>query len=193
MRRRTRHAPLLFALVLAVCAAAGCARKEMSAAEKEMLLRAQDLAPYGFEVGDAARHETFSKTVYFDRSYELEYEYETPEGSGLDPLYLSVSVSFEESAADAKTTQGAQKIGLNAGSYLNGLRMEEKKDFFRYGDESTYYVLLSKEGVPGGSYFVTREGSRVYSLIVAGAVFDDPAVWAEFVTPKLQKFSTHGR
>lgn len=192
MRSRTRHAPLLFALALALCAA-GCARAEMGEAEKELLLRAQDLAPYGFEVGDASKHESFSKTVYFDKSYELDYEYETPEGSGLDPLYLNVSVSFERSVADAKMTQGALRVGLSAGSYLHDLKMEERKDFFSYGDESAYYVLLSKENVPGGSYFVTREGTRVYSLIVAGALFDDPEMWAELVTPKLQKFSAHGR
>ncbi len=192
MRRQTRYAPVLFALAAVLCAA-GCTQAEMSEDEKELIVRAQDLAPYGFEVGDASRHEKFKKTVYFDRSYELEYEYETPDGSGLDPLYVNVSISFEENVSDAKATQGAQRIGLSAGSYVNGLKMEEKKDFFKYGDESTYFVLLSKQGAPGGSYFITREGSKVYTLIVAGAVFDDPEAWAELVTPKLKKFSAHVR
>lgn len=194
MRSRTRHAPLLpFALVLALAlCAAGCASAEMSEAEKGLMLRAQDFAPYGFELGDASKHESFNKTVYFDESYELEYEFKTPDGPGLDPLYLSVSVTFEQSVADARVAQGATKLGLSAGTYFEGMKLEEKKDFFKYGDESSYYVLLSKEGAPGGSYFVTREGSKVYSLLVAGVVFDDAAEWGALVTPKLQKFSAHG-
>ena len=192
MRSRNRHAKLLLLFALALCAG-GCARAEMSEAEKEIILRAQDIAPYGFEFGDASRHETFSKTVYFDRSYELEYEFQTPENSGLDPLYLNVSVSFEPSVRDARMTQGATKLGLSAGTYFERMKMEEKQGFFKYGDESAYYLLLSKSGAPGGSYFVTREGSKVYSLIVAGAVFDDPQAWAELVLPKLQKFSAHGQ
>jgi hypothetical protein len=192
MRSRIRYAPLpLLVLALALCAV-GCARSEMSEAEKELMLRAQDLAPYGFEVGDASRHETFSKTAYFDGSYELEYEFQTPEGSGLDPLFLSVTVSFEKSAADARFTQGAAKVGLSAGSYFEGMKMEEKKGFFKYGDESAYYVLRSKSGEPGGCYFYTREGAKVYSAIVAGVVFNDPEAWAGLVLPRLQKFSAHG-
>lgn len=190
MRSRTRHALLLFALALALCAA-GCAHADMSEAEKELILRAQDIAPYGFEVGDASPHESFSKTVYFDRSSELEYEFQTPDGSGLDPLYLNVSVTFERNVADAKVSQGATKLGLSAGTYLEGLKLEETKGFFQYGDESTYYVLKTKEGVPGGSYFVTREGSKLYAVLVAGAVFDAES-YAELLTPKLQKFSAHG-
>jgi hypothetical protein len=192
IRRRILHALRLFTLALALCAA-GCMQAKMSETEKDLILRAQDLAPYGFEVGGTSKHESFTKTVYFDKSYELEYEYEVPDGSGLDPLYLNVSISFEETVSDAKMTRNARKMGLSAGSYLNSLKLEEKNDFFKYGDESSYYVLLSKNNVPGGSYFVTREGTRVYSLIVAGAVFDDPEMWAELVMPKLQKFSAHGR
>lgn len=193
MRSRTHRALLLlFSLTLALCAA-GCTRVKMSEAEKELILRAQDLAPYGFNVDGASQYESFSKSVYFDRSYELEYEYQTPDGSGLDPLYLNVSVSFEKSPADARVTQGATKMGLSAGSYFEGLKLEEKRGFFKYGEESSYYVLLSKKGEPAGSYFVTREGSKVYSLLVAGVVFDEPEAWAELVTPKLQKFSAHGR
>ncbi len=191
MRRRTRHAPLPFVLALALCAA-GCVQAEVSEAEKEMILRARDVAPYGFEVGDPSGHESFNKTVYLDRAYELEYEFQTPEEPGLDPLYLNVSVTFERSVADAKVSQGAARVGLSAGSYLEGMRLEERKDFFKYGDESSYYVLLSEEGVPGGSYFVTREGTKVYAVLVAGAAFDDPEAWAEMLTPKLQKFSAHG-
>jgi hypothetical protein len=191
-RSRTRHAPLLpFALAVALCAA-GCAQTEMSEAEKELILRAQDFAPFGFEVGDPSPHEKFTRTVYFDRSSELEYEYETPDDApGLSPLYLNVTVSFEKNVSDARLTQGAEKLGLSAGTYLEGLKLEEAQGFFQYGDESTYYVLKTKEGAPGGSYFVTRVGPKVYSVLIAGAVFDDAEAYGELLTPRLQKFSAH--
>lgn len=187
-----RHAPVIALVALALLASA-CREEKMSEAEKALILRAHELTPYGFNFGDAARYETFKKTRYFDNSYQLEYEFETPDdaaGAGVDTLFLSVTVTFEKNVADARMSQGAEKIGLRAGGTIGGLKMEERKDFFKYGDESSYYVL-SKEGRPGGSYFVTRIGPRVYSVLIAGVNFEDGATFAELVTPKLEKFSAY--
>jgi hypothetical protein len=121
----------------------------------------------------------------------VEYEFELPDDTTeKDALYLHVALSFEKNAADAKFSQGVEKFGAGAGMKFVGLKMEERPGFFRYGDESSFHVLV-KDGEGVGHFFVTREGAKVYSVIVAGAVFTDPEVWAELVTPRLRKFSAH--
>ncbi|HEV3469775.1 MAG TPA: hypothetical protein VG148_10675 [Pyrinomonadaceae bacterium] len=186
MKRRALLLPL--PLALALCAAA-CMRAAVSDGEREVLLRARDLAAYGFEFPEASRYESFNKTVYFDGSYDLIYEFEPPDDAAADSaLYMNVTVTFEKSAQEARLVQGIEKFSLNAGMGLEGLKVEERKDFFRYGDASSFHVL-TREGAPVGNYFVTREGAKVYSVLIAGFYFDDPEQWAELVTPRLQKFS----
>lgn len=183
-----RHLLPAVPLALAVCAAA-CMRAAVSDAERDLLLRARDLAAYGFELPGVSRYERFDKTVYIDGSYDLDYECEVPEDAAPDnPVYMKVTVTFEKSAQDARVAQGIEDFSINAGMGLDGLKLEERKDFFRYGDASSFYVL-TREGAPVGNYFVAREGAKVYSVVIAGVYFDDPEQWAELLTPKLEKFS----
>ncbi len=77
-----------------------------------------------------------------------------------DAIYMNVTANFVKDKSDAVISQGAEKIGFNFGMKFEGLKVEEKKDFFRYGDDSTFYVLV-KNGLPVGNFFVTRDGARV--------------------------------
>lgn len=188
MKRRTLLPLLWLALLLA---ASACKQAPVSEAERELFLRARDLEPYGIKFPQPERYERFGKTIYFDGSRELEYEFELPDDAAHEnAIYMSVTVTFEKSAADARFSQGAEKFGAGAGMKIAGLRMEERPGFFSYGDESSFYVLL-KGGEAVGNFFVTREGAKVYTALVAGVSFDDRETWAEFVTPRLHKFSAH--
>ena len=182
MRRRRAIVTLL---ALALCAAA-CQQTPVSEAEREMLLRADDLAAYGFELPEARAHESFTKTVYFDGSADVEYEFEPPDSA----LYMSVTVTFEKQVSDALISKGIEKSALQVGIGIGGLKLEEKRDFFGYGDESSFYTL-TKDGRPVGNFFITREGAKVYSIVIVGAYFEDSEEWAALVTPRLQKFSAH--
>jgi hypothetical protein len=184
-RTSTINRAVLLLVALALGGAA-CRRVAVSEAERELLLRAQDLAPYGFELADAARHESFNKTVYFDGSSDLEYEFAPPDGS----LYMVVTVTFARDKNDARMTKGGEKVGLQVGVGLEGVKLEEKHGFFKYGDESSFYAL-TKDGRPGGLFFNTREGTKVYSVLISGVYFDSAEDWAELITPRLQKFSAH--
>ena len=188
MNRRTLL-PLLWLLLAA--SAAACKQAPVSDAERELFLRARDLEPFGIKFPRPERYERFNKTIYFDGSRELEYEFELPDDAVHEnALYMSVSITFEKNAADAKFSQGVEKFGADTGMKLAGLRLEEREGFFRYGDESSFYVLL-KDGEAVGNFFVTREGAKVYTVILAGVSFDDREMWAGLVTPRLQKFSAH--
>ena len=189
--------PRLLLLALAAAAAvlllSACTTEPVAERDKELFLRASDFVEYGVELRDVARFESFKKTRYFDGSFDLEYTYEVPEEAAAqqaDPLYLMVTVTVEKNQRDAAISHGAEKVGLGLGLRIEGLKMEEKKEFFRYGDESAFYVL-TKDGNPVGNYFVTRAGTKLYSVLIAGVYFDDPQTWAGLVSPKLEKFSAY--
>jgi len=188
------HVRPALALALALLAAAGlaaCKSEPVTERDREVLVRVQDLAAYEIQFQDAARYEKFEKSRYFDGSCELTYEFELPDAETRpNAIYLRVLATVETDKSGATVSQGAEKIGFGVGMKLEGIEAEERKDFFRHGDDSTFFVL-TKGGKPVGNFFVTRFGKRVYSLLIAGVYFDDPAAWSELVTPKLEKFAAY--
>jgi len=92
--------------------------------------------------------------------------------------------------SDAVVSQGAEKLALLYSLKAKGIEEQEVKDFYRYGDSSSFYIL-KKEGEPVGNYFTVREGDKLYSLILSGMYFDDPKVWKEIIEPKLKRFSAY--
>lgn len=187
---RRLSAPLLGLLLLAL-AAAGCDRPvEVSDHDRPMMLRVADLAPYGYEYPDAARFETFRKSRSFDGSYTVEYEFQTPDGEREKPLYLYVMVTVDPSAGDASLAQGASRTAAMYTLDANGIKERELKGFPRYGSGSSFH-LLEKDGEPVGNYFTVRSGGKVYTLMMSGLYFDDPATWREIIEPRLKAFAAY--
>ena len=176
---------------LAACAlfASGCeSGLPVDASDKTIILRAADLVPFGYGLEETEQYETFSKTKYFDGSHEITYEYETPETEEDDPLYLNVTVTFEKRESDALISRGTERAGMTTGLRIAGIKTREIKDFFMYGDSSTFY-MLEKDGKPVGNLYSVRHGKKIYLIILSGMYFDDAAVWKELVEEKLKKFS----
>lgn len=185
--KRTLVAGFLFAAL----GLAGCQKNlPISAADKDVVLRAADLIPYGYGLEKTEKYETFERIRYFDGSHELTYEYQTPDSEEENALYISVIVSVERSTSDALTTHGAQKVGLTIGLKSNGIEAREVKDFFAYGDSSTFSIL-EKDGHPIGNVFTTRDGKRVFVLTLSGMYFDDPETFKELIEGRLKKFSAY--
>ena len=159
-------------------------------ADKALLLQATALVPYGYGFQRIPQHETFKKTRDFDGTIEVEYEFETPDSEKDHPLYMTVVVTVSRRKSDARVEQGAEKIGILAGLKLQGMTQEEKVDFYKYGDSSSFFIL-KKDGMPVGNYFTVREGTKTYTILLAGMYIDDPEVWKELVEPKLKAFSTY--
>ena len=103
---------------------------------------------------------------------------------------MNVTISVEKSTSDAWATHGAQDIGLGVGLKTNGITKREVKDFYKYGDSSTFYVL-EKDGHPVGNAFTVRHGKRVYMLLLSGMYFDDAVSWKELIEEKLETFSEY--
>lgn len=194
MTRAVKHVRRALALSLALFSVAGfaaCKNETLTERDREIFVRVQDLAAYEVQFPDAARYEKFEKSRYFDGSCELTYEFELPDAATRPgAVYMRVAATVETDKSGATVSHGAEKLGFGFGMKLEGIEAEERKDFFRHGDDSTFFVL-TKGGKPVGNFFVTRFGKRVYSLLVAGVYFDDPAAWSELVTPKLEKFAAY--
>ena len=159
-------------------------------ADKALLFQASALVPYGYGFQKIAKHEKFIKTRDFDGTIELEYEFETPDSEADHPLYMDVVVTVSRKQSDAKVSHGAEKLGVFAGLKLHGIVQEEKSDFYKYGDASSFFIL-KKDGKPVGNYFSMREGTKTYTILLAGMYIDDPEVWKELVEPKLKSLSTY--
>ena len=187
----TRRWALLGGLLVAALGLPGCERNlPVGAAEKEVVLRAGDLIPFGYGLEKTEQYEKFTRIKYFDGSHELTYEYETPESEKENALYMNVTVSVEKSTSDAWTSKGAGEIGMQFGLKAGGVERREIKDFYKYGDTSSFFVL-EKNGHPIGNLFSVREGKRVYVLIMSGMYFDDPDAWKELMEERLRKFSAY--
>lgn len=184
-----RKIPTLLILVSLLCYS--CQRSlTVGPADKVLLLQATELVPYGYGFQSIAKHETFKKSRDFDGTIEIEYEFETPDGEVENSLYLDVVVTVSRAKSDARVSQGAEKLGLLAGLRLEGIVQEEKPGFYSYGDSSSFFVL-KKGGTPVGNYFSVREGTKTYSILLAGMYIEDPEIWKELVEPKLKAFSTY--
>jgi len=187
---RRRRVPL-FGLAVAALLIGGCERNlPVGAADKEVVLRAADLIPFGYGLEETEQYEKFDHIRYFDGSHELTYEFQTPDSEEENALYINVVVSVEKSTADALTSHGAEKVGLTIGLKANGVEQREIKDFYKYGDSSSF-AILEKDGHPIGNIFTTRDGKRVFVLTLSGMYFDDAETFKELIEGRLRKFSVY--
>lgn len=169
----------------------GCERKlTVQERDKTLFLRAQDLVKYGYGFEGIEKYESFSKTKGINGSYDIEYEFKTPEGERNHPLFLYVLVTVDTKESDAIISEGATKIALLARLNTKGISEQKITDFYRRGDSSAFYVLKKGEK-PIGNYFTMREGRKVYAMILTGMYFDDAEVWKELIDTKVAQLSAY--
>jgi hypothetical protein len=174
-------------VALFLLGAAGCGSEEpLSEADKNLFLRAADLASYGYQYKNADSYETFSKTRQFDGSYQLTYEFQTPDGERR-PLFIYATVSVARNASDAALAEGAEKIGMLIGLRANGV--EEREVRLPPADERSRLRVLVKGGKPIGNVFTARDGRKTYMLVLSGVYFEDAEDWNKLVEPKLQQLA----
>ncbi len=126
--------------------------------------------------------EKAQRSKLFDGSVQLEYEYQ----SKTPPLYVATTLTLETSLEAAKTSYLTQAVGGAAGVAIgaSNVKLEDRDELFRWGDESKLQVL-QVDGKPAGNFFVARKGTRVFLTIFSGVYFDDPEAFRSLVEPKL--------
>lgn len=166
-----------------------CRNVEVSESDKNLFVRFSDLTKYGFHYEKGENLETFEKIAYIDFSTEIAYTFETPENEE-SPLYLSETLSLEPRKSGAMTSKGIDETVVTVGLKAGGIEAEEIKNFYKYGDASSFYVL-KKDGNKVGNYFVMREGKKTFSILITGIYIDQADVWRELVEPKLKNISNY--
>jgi hypothetical protein len=176
-------------IALLVAGVAGCISEEpVSEVDKNLFLRAEDLARYGFQFGNADGHEKFSKVRQLGGAYQLTYEFQSPAGERR-PLYIYANVFVARNVADAAMSGGAEDIGLLIGLRAGGV--EEREVRMPPGEERGRLRVLLKGGKPVGNVFTARDGRKTYAVVMAGVYFDDLQDWKELVEPKLQQLAAY--
>lgn len=155
-----------------------------TAEEAQLVVRIEHLAEYLEHFTPEPSMVAFTKTVYFDDSYELDYEYDDPDDSA---PYLSFTVTVENDAGDANATYAGEWIGLRAGLAIGaeGVSVKEDDDVFRWGDHSNFGFLVFDER-PTGNVFAARKNNVVVALILAGMYFEDGEAFGELLDPVLE-------
>jgi hypothetical protein len=188
--------PKQFSVRVVTCAlflswVAACSVEEpVSKSEKALFVRAADLAPFGVHFPNAEDYERFSKQKHFGGSYELTYEFRTPEDAKERPLFIHVGVSVLRTGYDAVLSEQAGNVGLLVGLKSSGAEEREVADYSRDG-EAGKLALLVLNGKPIGNSFRARAGTKTYLLVMSGIYFDDPEDWRKVIAPKLKLLASY--
>ena len=156
-------------------------------AERAMLV---DIAALGGDFEIDPSRERALKTTYFDKSWELTYEYDDPrEGAP----YLDCTVTFERKRSDTLTSYTALWASARLGIQAFGegdVDLVEPDDGYEWG-EASKFAILTTEGAPAGNVFIARKGTAIFFLIVAGWYYEDPADFGAMIEPYLERMAHH--
>ncbi|NQU24688.1 MAG: hypothetical protein HQ567_25685 [Candidatus Nealsonbacteria bacterium] len=167
--------------------------EEVTAEDRQLIVDAQTLAECMEDFTADPQNETITKTRYFDRSYDIEYEYDDPSDDYEPYLYFCVTV--ERNSSDALTSYVAawqtSKLGMAWGSDAE-VKVVECNDLFRWGDQSKF-AILKVDGEPAGNLFAARRGNLVVDLILGGVYFDDAETFSSLMSSALENIEDSGR
>jgi hypothetical protein len=156
----------------------------ISESDTQVIVTANDLVPYFDDYAPTIEHESFQKVQYLDQSVELTYEYDSPNEN--DP-FVSTTISYERNKGDASgvylATWTFQKLGLK--SEDQKFELEELDSFYSIGDRSRFANIMYG-GEPVGHLFLVQKGNTVYSFILTGFLIEDPSVWMELFSERIQ-------
>ncbi|MCB0273369.1 MAG: hypothetical protein KDI06_01065, partial [Calditrichaeota bacterium] len=162
-------------LALAALCLSACSEEPVNPRDKTLFLRAKDLAAYGLAV-DTTR-EYFAKSVRFDGSVRLVYQYQAPGGrEGLETYYF-----LKGDSAKARISYHSQlpaTLGMLEQDYLFN---RPDSAFPQLGSESGMYDLFDGEGNPRGHFFMMHGGKMVCLLTIKGLVLDDKKALADLI------------
>jgi hypothetical protein len=156
---------------------------QLSSDEKALLLTVEDFAGVGIKKYNPLHATFFKKRNLYNRSQELNYEYEYDASADATPFYLRCIISLEKTKFDTDLTQSAFKLGLLIGFKKSGVKEKPLTGFPKYGDQSSM-SLLEKDGKTIGNIFMMVSGSKSYFIVFSGLFIDDSKIWNKVFGPK---------
>jgi hypothetical protein len=165
--------------------------EEVTDADRELIVTVHDLADQAvINVEIDPDGEWIEKTRYFDKTADVEYEYESYDED--KPLYVNCSVHYERTLQDARTVYMSLQVGMMTGMRLsdNDLEQVDRNDLFRWGDDSKCGLLVA-EGVNVGNYFFARKGTKIYCFLLSGVCIEEGEALQQLLLPKLERLEGH--
>ena len=176
-------------ILLALCPLLlACVDQQIEDRDRALFVTVKDLEEYGIRM-EPSIPAVERRIRYLDRSLEIEYELDASEDAE-QPLYLSSTAGLDVSEREAKVTYAALRAGFKVGVKWGGLEVSPDPEFYSYGDDS-YFALLLYDGRPAGNVFLMREGARTYSLVLSGIYFDEISSWKALVEPRLASLRSY--
>ena len=160
-----------------------CTSQDLEEGDGDLVLRIEQLESYGLTLPDDFRsHESLERERWFDGSFMITYEYQSP--SGLPSLYSTAERHLSNS--DACDSFSSVNFGLSLG--LGDDELSIRDDLFRYGDKSRFGLVMA-DGQPVGNYFAMCQANRSFMVLLAGIYFDDGKQWGQLIGPTLDAVS----
>ncbi|HEY8402474.1 MAG TPA: hypothetical protein VIK89_14500 [Cytophagaceae bacterium] len=129
--------------------------------------------------------DNFQQNILGDGSYELEYEYNSPE----DDIYVYQFITIENNPLEITSTYNAIKTGIKLGISSDGVETREVVTDFCWGEESSLREY-EKDGKYLGLFFITRKDNKIYSILMKGVKPDNHEVWKTALLPRLEQLES---
>jgi hypothetical protein len=165
-----------------------CLKQTVSQDEKLVFVPASEMAQYGASLPEEySQYEKYTKKMYYDSTFELQYEYTVPESVDSDLRFLIETYSFENKNSDVFVNDIVTK-GITSTIYnANGISLSEKSDSFEWGRKSAVYDILSKNKLLVGSRFVASSEKMNFSFTIIGMHIAQKEIWSELLKSKLDR------
>ncbi|MBI4977536.1 MAG: hypothetical protein HZC28_08645 [Spirochaetes bacterium] len=173
---------LVLAALLTAVAGIACMNVRMTAPEKEVLVTVRDIADYVDLPGDYTNRERYTKTLYTDTTFSLEYEYSD------DDLSLTSECDVEQRSSDFLISKTVKEKLFAAAYRSQGLAMVPRRDLYRMTNAVIYEIRKSNDAVVG-NYAVICVDRKIYTVQLIGVYITDPDIWREILDPKMKRIT----
>ena len=178
---RSLSVAIQLAILLIVLSA--CTSRDLEKGDRDLVLRIDQLESYGLTLPEDFRsHESLEREQWFDGSYLITYEYQSP--SGLPSLYSTAERHL--SSAEACNSFSSANFGLSLG--LGDDELSIRDDLFRFGEKSRFGLVMAN-GRPVGNYFAMCQDNKSFMVLLAGIYFDDGEQWGQLIESTMDAVS----
>jgi hypothetical protein len=178
---------LLLLVTLGVLFYATAEELPVTDAERGIVTTASYLAEWSEDLDPVLGIETVTNKRFLDGSMEVDYEYDHPDSDPDSTLYVSCTVTIENSASDARISYEAERTAASITLGLFGVKSVDRSDLFSWGQRSQSSLLLGEGGAVVGNHFACVTGKKSFQWIVIGIFWDEPGTLREVLEPVLTR------
>ena len=184
---KKKSSVVIFSL-LVIFFLSACTTTDVRDDEKKWLITISDLAGQGVNVGTPSQQgEKYVARRFINGTSEIEYEYDSdndPNNGKIVLFYSEADFYRNESLAITGFDDAIDAYLFGASLNSGDVEVIEIPNTFTLGEQN-YSAVLDSDGTRLGNLVVTRKGTMVYSLILAGSYINSEQVLRNLIGPKL--------